>query len=117
MGAVLWFSLRAEIADLVAAGAQIIQVDESAIRELLPFARRAAAGLLAVGGRGVSSGDLWSCARGTDPYPHVLLGVQRAHRHGRGSRRRCHLHRGWPETFASPQVLVAAAVKARAQLV
>ena len=83
-------AVRDEIADLEAAGIRIIQVDEPALRELMPLRRADRDGLPGLGGRRVPAGHVRCGRRHPDSHPHVLQRVRRDHRRHRGPGRRRH---------------------------
>ena len=89
-------ALRDEIADLEAAGIKVIQVDEPALRELLPLRKADQAAYLDWSVKLVPPGHRRRRRRHADPHPPVLLRVRRHHRRDRRPRRRRHLHRGGP---------------------
>ena len=89
-------ALRDEIADLEAAGIGIIQVDEPALRELLPLKKSDQAAYLdwSVGSFRLATAGV--ADRDADPHPPLLLGVRRGDRRDRPPRCRRHLDRGGP---------------------
>jgi 5-methyltetrahydropteroyltriglutamate--homocysteine methyltransferase len=94
-------ALRDEIADLEAAGTAIVQVDEPALRELLPLRRprRLPRLVRAL----VPPRHLRRAARHPDPHPPLLLRVRRGVRGDRGAGRRRHLDRGRPLQDGDPR--------------
>ena len=87
-------ALRDEITDLEAAGIGIIQVDEPALRELLPLKKARPAVVPRLVGRIVPAGDGGRARRDPGAHPPLLLGVRRRHRRDRGPRRRRDVDRG-----------------------
>lgn len=75
-------AIRDETVDLQNAGIAIIQVDEPALRELLPL-RNSEAGVLGLGRRCVPSVHFGRVRRDADPYAPVLFGVRRGDRRDR----------------------------------
>ena len=69
-------AIRDETVDLQAAGIAIIQVDEPALRELLPLRRAGPGRLPALGGRRLPAGHVRCRRLHADPHPPVLLGVR-----------------------------------------
>ena len=69
-------AIRDETVDLQAAGIAVIQVDEPALRELLPLRRARSGRLLALGRRGFPLGYLRRRRLDADPHPSVLLGIR-----------------------------------------
>ena len=86
-------ALRDEIADLEAAGIGIIQVDEPALRELLPLKKRDQADVPHVVCRLVQAGDRRRRGHDADPHAPLLLGVRCRPRRDRQARRRRHIDR------------------------
>ena len=89
-------ALRDEIADLEAAGIGIIQVDEPALRELLPLKKRDQPAYLDWSVGSFRLATVGRRGHDADPHPPLLLGVRRRDRRDRPPRRRRHLDRGGP---------------------
>ena len=87
-------ALRDEITDLEAAGIGIIQVDEPALRELLPLKTADQRRLPRLVGRLLPPRDRRGRRRDAGAHAPVLLGVRRRDRRDRRARRRRHLDRG-----------------------
>ena len=64
-------AIRDEVRDLEAAGISIIQVDEPALRELMPLRARRAGRLPGVGGRGLPAGHLGGASDRTQIHTHL----------------------------------------------
>ena len=95
-------ALRDEIADLEAAGIAVIQVDEPALRELLPLRVEDHAAYLDWSVRSFRLSTAGVRRRHADPHAPVLLGVRRDHRRDRRPGRRRDLHRGGPLEDGDP---------------
>ena len=109
-------ALRDEVRDLEAAGIRIIQVDEPALRELLPLREPRTGALPDLGGRGVPAGYVVGRGEHADPHPHVLLRVRGRGRRDRRPRRRRRQRGGGPvadgdswRTCAGPGTAAASA--------
>ena len=87
-------ALREEIRDLEAAGIGIIQVDEPALRELLPLKKRDQAAYLEWSVELVPLATSGAPGRHPGAHAPVLLRVRRDHRRDRRPGRRRHLDRG-----------------------
>ena len=87
-------AIRDETVDLQSAGIAVIQVDEPALRELLPLRRADQDDYLELGRRLVPLGYLRRRRLDPDPHPSVLLGVRRGYRGYRRPGCRRDLHRG-----------------------
>ena len=87
-------ALRDEIVDLEAAGIKVIQVDEPALRELLPAEEARPGRLPRLVGEVVPARDLRGRGQDADPHPPLLLGVRRRPGGDRPPRRGRHLDRG-----------------------
>ena len=90
----LALAIRDEVADLEAAGIEIIQVDEPAIREGLPLRRDRWDEYLDWAVLLLPARDLAGARRDADPDAHVLLGVRRHHAADPGDGRRRAADRG-----------------------
>ena len=86
-------ALRDEIADLESAGIGVIQVDEPALRELLPLKKARPARLPRLVGRRVPARDRGCGGHYADPHPPLLLGVRRRARRDRPAGCRRHVDR------------------------
>ncbi len=89
-------AIRDEVADLQAAGIRVIQVDEPALRELMPLRSDAAVGVPGVGRRGVPARDVVGRRRYADTHAPLLLGRDSDPRRDRRPRRRRDEHRVGP---------------------
>ena len=87
-------AIRDETVDLQSAGIAVIQVDEPALRELLPLRRADQDDYLRWAVGVVPVGHLRRRRLDADPHPPVLLGVRRGDRRDRRPGRRRDLHRG-----------------------
>ena len=86
-------ALRDEIADLEAAGIGVIQVDEPALRELLPLKKKDQPAYLDWSVDSFRLATSGVARRDPDPHAPVLLGVRRGAGRHRPSRRGRHLDR------------------------
>jgi len=85
-------AIRDEVADLEAAGAGMIQIDEAALREGLPLRKSEWQNYLDWAWRAFVL-FVRRARRDTDSHPYVLLGIQRHHRRDRRHGCRCDLDR------------------------
>ena len=86
-------AIRDEVADLEAAGASMIQIDEAALREGLPLRQSEWKTYLDWAVECFRLCCERRRRRNADPHAHVLFGVQRHHRRDRGDGCRRHLDR------------------------